>query len=202
MAQRHYTYKESGVPGSYISQQVPGTGSVLEAVPIRLQTIVWDETYKADLDAAMSSAGWSYLYEGDAPGAKTIAQSVTGYLAADAASIATADGWVNVKSVSLTSQGGSVAASFVVAIGNTGSGQGQARVLVNGGSYSNQVVGAAQYDIHNSNYGATGFNIPVPLADTSPTDTTYTFTLQFSVTGVGATIIPRAGSGISLAEYR
>jgi len=201
MAQKNYTYKDEGVSAAYLAQQMPGSGSVAPAVPMRLQTITWDETYKDDLDYAMASKGWAYAYEGTAPAAKTIVQSIPAFLVADASSIATADSWVTVKSQALVSKGGTAVGVLAIAVGNTGSGQAQARVRVSGGAYSNTVVGADQYDIHNSSYGAAGFNVPVPLADTSPNDTTYTFELQMSVTGIGA-VVPRAGSGMSLVEHR
>jgi hypothetical protein len=201
MAQKNYTYKDEGVAASFLAK-VPGSGSALPAVPIRLQTITWDETYKDDLDFAMASAGWVYAYEGTAPAAKTIVQSIPAFLDADASSIATADGWVTVKSQALVSKGGSTVGVLAIAVGNTALGQARARIRVSGGAYSNTVVGSPEYEFLSSAYGAIGFNVPVPLADTSPNDTTYTFELQMSVTGIGATVVPRAGSGMSLVEHR
>jgi hypothetical protein len=204
MAQKNYTYRYDGITAAWLAQQVPGTGTLSPAVPAHLQTITWDEQYKDDLDAAAAAKGWTYVYEGTAPAAKTIVQSIPAFLTQDASSIATADGWVTVKSQALISRGGTSVGVLAIAIGNTSGvgAQAQARIRVSGGAYSNTVVGAAQYDIHNSTYGAAGFNVPVPLADTSPSDTTYTFELQMSVTGLGATVVPRAGSGMSLVEHR
>jgi hypothetical protein len=201
MAQKNYTYKQ-GVSTAYIAQLVPGSGSVSAPVPIVLQTVTWDETYKGDLDFAMASAGWTYAYEGTAPAAKTIAQLVPAFLAVDGSSIADEDSWVTVKSQELTSKGGTAVGVVVTAIGNTDLGQASARVRVTGGAYSNTVVGAMQYDIPASSYGESGFNVPVPLVDTSPNDTVYTFELQYSVVGIGSTVVPRKGSGMSLVEHR
>jgi hypothetical protein len=201
MAQKNYTYKWQGVSAAFLAQ-VPGSGSGAASVPIVLQTITWDETYKDDLDFAMASAGWVYAYEGTAPAAKTIAQLVPAFLAADGASIADEDGWTTAKSGTLTSKGNTAVGVVVTAIGNTNLGQASVRVRVSGGAYSNTVVGAVQYDIPPTSYGEAGFNIPVPLADTSPNDTTYTFDLQYSVVGAGSTVVPRKGSGMSLVEHR
>src|SRR5262245_34847471 len=67
MAQLPYVYVDQGIALAQLQQVVPGAGSVAPASPIRLATITWDSMYKDDLDAAMLSFGWSYLYQGTAP---------------------------------------------------------------------------------------------------------------------------------------
>lgn len=202
MAQKNYTYKWSGVTSTYLGQQVPGEGSVASSVPIVLQTITWDETYKEDLDAAMDSKGWIYVYEGTAPAAKAVMQIVPAFLLADASSIAVASGWADVLSANLTTLGGTSVGAQVSAVGNPDVGVGQARLLVNGGAYSNSVRGATAYDIPISAQGIAAFHVPTPIADTSPNATTYTFKLQMQATGALATIVPRAGTGFTLVEYK
>lgn len=200
MAQKNYTYGPVGISPAYLTQ-VPGTGSILVPSALPPMTVLWDEEYKQDLDVAMAAQNWAYLYEGIAPTAKVLAQTVAEYLSGDAAFVATADGWVTKVSASLTTTGGTTAGVIVTAIGdtsNTLTPLASARLRVSGGTYSNTVVGAVRYDIPFAPYGSAGFTVPVPLANAA----TYTFDLQFSVTGVSATITPRKGSGMSIAEHR
>lgn len=201
-AQTAYTYRETGVTAAYLGQQMPGTGTVASAVPIRYQTITWDSDYKDDLDAAMASAGWTFAFQGSAPAAKTIAQIQSAVLLADGSAVVPADGWVTKLSRTLTTRGGSNMGVQVTAVGNTGgSGVGAARILANGGSFSNTVIGADQYDLHDANWGFAAFHHPLALPDTSPTETEYTLALQFSVTGVGSSLVPRKGCVVTLVEY-
>lgn len=207
MAQKTYVYQFDGVTQAYLDQQVPGTGSVSDSVPPRYQEVTWDETYKGDLDAAMGSSGWRYLYEGAAPAAKTIAQIQTSVLASDGSAIGTADGWVSVLTKTLTTQGASAVGVQCTSVADISgvTGQATARVIVNGGSFpADTIVGApGGYDIAgDGGHGSLGFNAPRAIADTSPTNTTYTFELQLSVTGIGSSLTPRAGSVMTLVEYR
>jgi hypothetical protein len=202
MAQKDYTYENQGVTAAYLAQQVPGTGTVSPAVPARLQTITWDETYKDDLDYAMASAGWVFAYEGVSPPALTIAQIQPTFLAADASLILVASGWVDVLTKTITTIGGTSIGSQITALGAPAIGVGQARLVVDGGSYSNQVMGAAAYDIPLTSQGGVAFHIPTPIPDTSPNLTTYTFKLQMQATGILGTLTPRKGTGLTLLEYR
>lgn len=202
MAQKNYTYKAAGVTAAYLAQQIPGSGSVADAVPAAFQTITWDETYKDDLDFAMASKGYEYAYEGASPPAKAIMQIVPSFLAADASSIAVASGWVDVKTATLTTLGGTSVGAQVTAVGAPTLGVGQARLVVDGGQYSNAVRGATAYDIPVSAQGCAAFHIPTPINDTSPNETTYTFKLQMQATGALSAVVPRAGSGFTLVENR
>lgn len=202
MAQKSYTYKSAGVTLAYLAQQVPGQGSVAAVVPAAFQTITWDETYKADLDAAMATKGFEYAYEGLAPAAKSIMQIVPKFLAADASSIPVASGWTDVLSETLTTLGGTSVGAQVTAVASPSVGVGQARLLVSGGAYSNTVRGATAYDIPISAQGCAAFHVPTPIADTSPDATVYTFKLQMQATGINGSVVPRAGSGFTLVENR
>lgn len=203
MAQRDYTYIRSGASQGYIASQVPGTGTVYAAVPPVYQRITWDETYKADLDYAMSQQGWTYAYEGQPSVAKTIAQIQSTVRTVDASAIVPADGWVTVDTRTLATRGGSAMGVQITAVGNTnGSSIAQARILINGGAYTNTVIGADQYDLHDADWGHAAFHHPVALADTSPAETTYTVSMQLSVTGIGSTVTARKGCVITLVEYR
>lgn len=202
MAQKNYTYQFSGVQQAYLEQQVPGSGSRSDSVPVLLQTITWDETYKGDLDAAMASAGWSYSYEGTAPAAKTIAQIQSASLASDASAILVASGWVDVVSRDLTSLGGSTVAVQATAIGSPSVGVGQARVIVNGtGIPADTVIGAAAYDIQISSLSTTAFNAPTAVPSADPA-VTYTFKIQMRATGILGQVVPCAGTRITLVEYK
>lgn len=202
MAQLAYTYVDQGVTLAQVSQQVPGTGAVAPAVPIRLQTVTWDSTYKDDLDAMMAGLGWSYLYQGTAPTAKVIAQIEATALGADAASIAAAAGWVTVLTQTIVTRGGSDVDVRATAVGDTVGGTAQARVLLNGGDFTDSIVGAVQYDLRDSSYGASATRYLSAIPDTSPTETTYTFELQFAVTGGASTVVPRKGTELTLVELR
>lgn len=202
MAQRNYTYKTAGVTAAYLAQQVPGTGTVALLVPIAFQTITWDETYKADLDAAMMAKGAEFAYEGTAPPAKAVMQIVPSFLAADASSIAVAAGWTDVLSASITTLGDTSVGAQVTAVADPSIGVAQVRLIVNGGAYSNAVIGATAYDIPINSQGCIAFHVPTPIAGTSPTVTEYTFKLQMQATGTLGSVVPRAGSGITLVEYR
>lgn len=202
MAQRNYTYKRTGVILATLQQQVPGDGSVSDLVPAAFQTITWDEIYKDDLDWAMGQQGMMYAYEGIAPPAKSVMQIVPSFLAVDASSIAVAAGWTDVLSATLTTLGSTSVGAQVTAVADPSIGVAQVRLIVNGGAYSNAVIGATAYDIPISSQGCIAFHVPTPIADTSPTVTEYTFKLQMQATGTLGSVVPRAGSGITLVEYR
>lgn len=201
MAQKTYTYQRKGVSLATLEQHVPGTGSVSDLVPAAFQTITWDETYKADLDWAMSQQGMIYAYEGIAPPAKSVMQIVPSFLAVDASAIAVAVGWTDVLSATLTTLGGTSAGAQITAVANPSVGVGQARLIVNGGAYSNEVRGATAYDIPLSAQGCAAFHVPTSLA-ASPNETTYTFKLQMQATGILGSVVPRAGTTFTLVEYR
>lgn len=205
MALTDYTYVRVGATLAYLENQVPGTGgSVGAETPPSYQLVNWDSTYKDDLDAAMSSLGWTYLWAGTPPVALTIAQIQTVVLTSDGVSIAPADGWVTVATKTIDTRGGSTISVQLTAVtASNGIDQPHLRVLVNcTGIFSDVVVGAAQYDLPTTDEGGRAMNAPVPIADTSPTIKTYTFTLQLQTTSGASTIQAKAGTVMSLVEYR
>lgn len=201
-----HTYRQQGVTDDYLSTMlVPGnTGTVSDVVPIVFQTIDLepDDSDLDDLTAAMEAKGWVYFAAGPAPAAKTIAQIVPQMLSSDAASIPVASGWVDVLSGNVTTLGNSTVGVQATAIGTVGVGAAQVRLRVNGGAFSNQVIGASHYDMPILSASTIAFNIPRPIADTSPTQTTYTFTLQMQATGILGTVVPKAGTAMTLVEYK
>ena len=204
MALTDYTYKRHGITLAYLQGVVPGSGgSVGDQTPPAYQLVTWDSLYKDDLDAAMSTAGWGYLWQGTPPPAKTIANVVPSALAADANPIAVASGWVDVLSGAIQTRGDSSVGVQVTALCAGSVGTPQARVRVNGGAFSNQVIGASAYDFEGgSSIQPIAFHFPRPIADTSPTLTTYTFTLQVQAQGILGTATPKAGTTMTLVEYR
>jgi hypothetical protein len=200
-----HTFRQQGVTDQYLGNQVPAAFKCTagQAVPIVFQPVtIDDEDGLPDLIGAMESAGWTYDHEGDPTVAKTIAQIVPNALVSDASSIPVASGWVDVLSSTLTTLGNSSVGVQVSAVGNPSVGVGQARVIVNGGDFTDMVVGATAYDIPTSSQGVASFNAPRTIPDTSPTPTTYTFKLQMQATGGGGAVVPRAGTVMSLIEYR
>lgn len=199
MAQTAYTYKNEGVTAAYLAQQMPGSGTVSAAVPIQYQTITWESAYKDDLDAAMSAKGFTYDYAGTAPPAKVIAQIVPSFLTEDASEITVAQGWVDVRESTVVSHGGSSVGVQVTAICTGTVGTPQYRVVVNGGAYTNQVIGAASYDFPGgTSRQPVASHIPCPTTQAA----TYSFKLQVQAQGVLGTATPRAGSGITAVENK
>lgn len=201
MAQTAYTYKNEGVTDAYLAQQCGGSGTAAPAVPVQYQTITWESANKGDVDAAMAAKGYEFAYTGTAPAAKTILQVQTAALAADASSIPVASEWVDVVSQTLSSMGDSSVGVQVTAIGGPSLSVGQVRVVVNGtGIPADTVVGAAAYDIQISALSTTSFNAQAALPAADPA-VAYTFKVQMRATGLGA-IVPRAGTRITLVEYK
>lgn len=204
MALTEYTYKRLGVTLAYLQGVVPGDGgSVSDQTPPSFLGLIWDSAYKEDLDVAMSDAGWGYLWEGPPPPAKTIIQTQTAALAADASSIGVASGWQDIGlSRTLTTRGGSTVTVQLTAIGSPTLAAAQVRVLVSGGAYSDTVVGAPAYAIDTPPLSTTSAGFPVAIADTSPNETTYTFRVQMQAPGALNAVVPKAHTRISLAEHR
>ncbi len=200
-----HTYRQIGVSADYLATQISSayTATPQQAVPITYQSIdLSDDVALDDLTAAMNYVGWEYDHAGVAVVAKTIAQIIPSALVSDASSIPVASGWVDVLTGSISTPGGSSVGVQVTAVANPSVGVAQVRVIVNGGSFSNTVIGATAYDIPISSQATIGFNAPTSIPDTSPTNTTYTFKLQMQATGVLGSVVPRAGTVMSLIEYR
>lgn len=199
-----YTYVREGITLTYLSTLVPGGGGSVDSQrPWAYQSVTWDDAFKDDLDEAMATRGWSFGWAGAAPPAKTIAEVVASFLAADAPDINTADGWTDVATASVSTFGGSSLGVQVTAICTGSVGVPQARLIIDGGAYTNQQIGADQYDFAGgSSRQPTAFHVPTALADTSPTLTTYTVKLQIQSQGVSGTATPRKGTGITLIEHR
>lgn len=203
MAQVEYTYKRQGVTQAYLDGVMPGTGTVGDQVPAAYLSVTWEDTYKTDLDSVMEGQGWAYLWQGPPPAAKTVIQTQTAALAGDASSIGVASGWQDIGlSPTLATRGGSTVTVQLTAIGSPTLAPGQVRVLVSGGAYSDTVVGAAAYAIQATALATTSASFPVPIADTSPDETTYTFRVQMQAPGALNAIVPKAYSRISLAEHK
>src|SRR5262245_623133 len=205
MAQLPYVYVDQGIALAQLQQVVPGAGSVAPASPIRLATITWDSMYKDDLDAAMLSFGWSYLYQGTAPTGVALAQIVPASLAADGSSIGVGSGWSDVTGLNcaVTTRGGSSVGLQATLLASKAVGTAQARVLLNGGAFpANTVVGAAAYEIPGGAEGALAFQPPRTLLPATGSDTTYTFKVQMRSVGALSSITPLAFCAMTAIEYR
>lgn len=134
---------------------------------------------------------------------KVIAQFVTSELVADASAIEVASGWVDVLSAVATSRGGSSVCVQGTAVGSPTVGDAQVRLRINGGSFSNLVIGATYYELSALlTHAVASFTVPLEIPDTSPDATEYTFTLQMQAQGIIGTVTPRLGTVLTVVEYR
>jgi hypothetical protein len=200
-----HTYRMQGVSDEYLATQIasPTTAEVSEALPIIYQSVdLSDDASLDDLTAGMNWQGWVYAFPGTPPLAKTILQMISEGLSSDASQIGVGDGWVDVVTCDLTTFGGSSVGVQATAVGSVGVGPGQARVKVDGGAFSDLVIGATYYELGVLTRATVSFHFPRPLADTSPSQTTYTFKLQMQATGVLGTVTPRVGTFMTLVEAK
>lgn len=203
-AQTEYTYISRGITQGFLNTVMPGTGTAGQQVPPTYHGVTWDADFKDDLDAVLAEKGWEFLWVGPPPPAVTVAQIQSTVLGADTAAIVPADGWVTVVSRTIDTRGGStIAVQASVCSESNGSGTPHMRIIVNcPGIFTDVVVGSVQNDLAASDHGGRTVNAPRPIAATSPDINTYTFAVQFSVTGGGSSILARAGSVLTLAEHR
>jgi hypothetical protein len=198
-------FKQRGVTDQYLSSQLaPGySATVSPAVPPVYQQVDLqpDDGDLDDLQAAMDGEGWDYVGPGPAPQARTIKQIQPSTLGVDSNSIPVASGFTDIGlSVDVTTKGdttlGIVNSTLLgVTIG------GATRVLINGGSFNNVVIGPAEVDapvLSGSVFAGCTSTINVP---STSNDTTYTIRVQAKAVGALASVIARAGSSLTCFEY-
>ena len=201
-------YKQGCPDETAISNLLPGGATVTAFTlyaPSIMDAALSDDAAAEDLDGILAADHCWILQDVDpvAGAAKTRVQSVAAVLAADASAIATASGWTDVLSIDLTTKGGTTAGVLVAAIASSGIlGEGQARLIVNGGAFSNVVLGATYHALAmttTKSRDTAAFHVPVSIPSTS--GTTYTFTLQMQATGLLNSMTPRKGCALTCAEH-
>lgn len=202
MATKTYRFVHEGLTASEMTELTGASVTVEMAHPPTYQDVTVEESAFEDLVLAAASKGFTYL-ETDPPdpAAKTILRSNADQLAADASAVPVASGWIDVVSTTIATKGASSLAIQGTAIGNITLGAAQARVIIDGGSFSAQVLGADSYDLAGISQANTGFNTPCPIPSTG-NYTTYTIKMQFRAVGVLASVTPRKGTIIAAFEHK
>lgn len=201
-AQTVYRYKRRGVTADQFDNVVGTTPTAVGLLsPSAFQDLTYDADFHTGAVAEMAAMGWEFVVE--APPAGTplmVAQTSLATLASNSSSIPVASGWTDVSglSVSLTTIGGTKmrvrveAAPASIAIG------GAFRALINGGSFSNQVVQTLDFKL--SLGQPRMFNAEVTIPSTS--GTTYTVRVQAQGVGVLSSVSLEAiVSSLAVTEY-
>lgn len=191
-----HKYKFFGPKDSAIGGTIGTTVTSTFAAPlvVRTSSIGNDALYLVDLDAELATAGWIRDDNlPDPPVTVTVLQEVESKLDADASAISTTS-WTDVRSCVVTTDGDSrlkIVASCQagVALG------GGMRVLINGGSFSNQVLASSDYPVLSGN--APGH--VTTYVDLPSGSQTYTVRMQASAVTLGS-VTPRAGSALIVTE--
>lgn len=202
-----YRYRRIGVTADQFDNAVGTIPTVVGNVsPSAYQDLTYDSDYHTggSIGGAveqMAAMGWEFVTASPPAGTPlVIRQTVSAAIASDSSSIPVASGWTDVTglSVSITTLGGSIArmaacaAPAAIAIGAS------YRVLINGGSFSDVVLGTMPLKL--------SVGLPRPffvnqaLGATSPT--TYTFRVQAQGVGVLSSVSLEAlVSSIAVTEY-
>ena len=197
-----HTFQRRGVTDDYLSSQVPEGATTYPVRPPSYQEVEpTNEAYLEDLKYAMKGEGWDYYGAGSAPQARAIKQIANASLASDGDSISVNLGWQDIGlEVEITTKGATailVVSSVLagIAIG------GQTRVLIDGGSFSNAIVGpdAADYPVL-SGRATAPFTTVLAIPSTA-SETTYTIRCQVQAVGLFSIATPRKGSTLVVSEY-
>lgn len=201
-------YKQAGPSAAAINAALPEGVTVSDIVvyaPAIMDATLSDDTAAGDLDDVLAAdEGWEFLDADPVAGAaRTIAQIVPAALGADASAIATADGWTDVLTASITTKGGTSIGTQVTAVGSAGTtGEGQVRLVINGGSFSNVVLGPTYVSLATTttlSRAVVAFHAPVAIS--AGAAETYDFKLQMQATGLLNTLTPRKGCALTCIEY-
>lgn len=204
MALKTYRYKQRGLTSDFIADQCGGTppNAVGLLIPTSTQDVEYEESYHVDVLSAAQQAGYE-LVEESPPGntAVYLAQVKNATLAADSSSIPVASGWTDVSglSVNLSTFGGTIFGVTLSAVNAAIAVGAQVRVLINGGAFSDLVLGTAAFPLLTSSFA--GFTMATPVSVTG-SRTTYTVRVQARGLGVLASVSLAAGaSSITVFEY-
>ncbi len=200
-----YRFENLGMVPYEVTNNVGAPSATLGRVkPPQTMDVTIDAQYLGSLvDHVLNNKqGWT-LIETDPPPvtARVVENIETVALAANSASFPVASGWTDVAgfSTTISTRGGSklvielLAATAAILVG------GSARVLINGGSFSNVVVGAVNFPVLVG--GSTGFRASVNI----PAGARASHTVRVQAQGVGvlaSVSLAAVASCMTVTEYR
>lgn len=195
-------YRQRGVTAADILAHTPATSvTTTPTFPPCFQEVTADDSFNTDIDAYMAEQGADFV-EADPPANTSfmIANIKSAKLAADSTAFPVASGWQDVSglSVSLSTLGGTTLGITLSAVNSNIAIGGQVQAIINGGSFSNVVVGLAAFPLLTSSFAGFTTFVTLPAA----ARTTYTVRVQARGLGVLASVTLAAGAtSIAVFEY-
>lgn len=194
MTAQTYRYRMQGVTPEEFQEHVGVTPTSTPGIPAVFCDMTYDDSFATDGHAFMLERGWTLAeIAPPAPSALMVANAKSANLTSASSAFPVASGWTDVAglSVSIATFGGSKFAIDLRAGVSAILVAGEVRALINGGSFSDAVIGAA---------------IPLPVLvggqiacalsqDISATGSRTTYTVRVQARGLGAL------ASVTLAAY-
>lgn len=200
-----YRYSSIGIITAKVQSSVPGTttvGDILASPVLYVDVTLDDSTVdpEPDLSAGMADVGF-ILHEIDPQTGPEWAelQRFSDELSADAGAIVPADGWVDVLTITLLTNGASifdVSAMPVLACAVGG----EYQLVLNDGASDTVIVDPLVLDANPGRKAypmVTSMEIPFTAADA-----TYTLKLQAQAVGGGSSVTPKKNSYLRVIEHK